>query len=110
MTEPRPSLAERTHWPPVLTPEDVAVVLGLASERAARDFIVRNGVPHARVGGRMFVLAETLIAFLRDLEVRRESPEEVRARADETIRQIAPTARACRRGRRPPRPDRAEVT
>jgi hypothetical protein len=110
MTEPRPSLAERAHWPPVLSPEDVAVVLDLPSERAARSFLVNNGVPHARVGGRMFVLSETLISFLRDHEVRRESPEEVRARADETIRQIAPTAHARRRGRRPPRPDRAEVT
>jgi hypothetical protein len=110
MTEPRPSLAERARWPPVLTPEDVAVVLDLPSERAARDFAVRNGVPCSRVGGRMYILAETLIAFLREHEVRQESPEEVRARADETIRQLAPTAHARRRGRRPPRPDRTEVT
>jgi hypothetical protein len=101
---PRPSLAERAQLPPILWPEDVAVVLGLPSERAAREFLVKNGVPHSRVGGRLFVLAETLIGFLRDREERRESPEEIAARADETIRQIAPTSRDQRRGRKPPGP------
>jgi hypothetical protein len=110
MTDPRPTLAERAHLPPVLWPEDVAAVLGLPSKRAAREFLVKNGVPHSRVGGRMFVLAETLIEFLRDHEVRREPPEEIAARADETIRQIAPAARSRRRGQRPPRPKGSEET
>lgn len=98
----RASLAERAALPPILSPEDVAVVLGLSSARAARELLLRHGVPHVRLGGRVYVLAESLVAWLRDRQERHPSREEVRARADETIRSIAPTSRARRRGRRPP--------
>ncbi len=102
MTDSRPSLADRAHLPPVLWPEDVAVVLGLPSPRAAREFLRREGVPHTRVGGRVYVLAETLIAFFQGRQERRETKAEIRKRADKTVQQIAPTARQRRRGRKPP--------
>jgi hypothetical protein len=102
MIEPRPSLAERAHWPPVLLPEDMAVVLGLGSERGAREFLVKHGVPHARVGGRVFVLADELVGWLREHQQRHPTREELREKADATIREIAPTVRQRRRSRRPP--------
>jgi hypothetical protein len=102
MTSPRRSLAERALWPPVLLPEDMAVVLGLGSERAAREFLAKHGVPHARVGTRVFVLADELVGWLRERQQRHPTREELREKADATIRGIAPTARQRRRGRRPP--------
>jgi hypothetical protein len=102
MTEPRSTLAERACWPPVLSPEDVAVVLGLGSERAAREFLMKRGVPHARVGGRVYVLTDELIGWLRQRQQRHPSREDLREKADATVRDIAPTARQRRRGRRPP--------
>ena len=102
----RPSLAERANWPPILWPEDVAVVLGLASERAAREFLLNHGVPHIRAGGRVFVLTETLLSWMKGQEARQESKAEISARADETIRAIAPTTRERRRGRKPPKATR----
>jgi hypothetical protein len=87
----------------------MAAVLGLPSPRAAKEFIATHGIPHIRLGKRVFVLAETLVAFLRDREKRRLTKEEARKKATETVRQIAPTARARNRGRKPPRVDRGST-
>ena len=100
--EGRHSMVERSRIPLILWLADVAVVLGLPSPRAAGEFLANNGVPHARVAGRVFVLSETLVAFIKEHEERRETPAEARERADAVVRQIAPTARQCRRGRKPP--------
>jgi hypothetical protein len=100
---PRTSFAERAAPPLVLWPADLAVVLGLGGERMAREFIIEHGVPHVRLGHRIYVLRETLFAFLREHEERRPTRGQLREKADETIRQIAPTARQRRRGRKPPR-------
>lgn len=102
MTDPRPSLAERSRWPPVLDPADLAVALGFPSPRAAKAFVAKHAVPRCKVGGRIFVLRDSLIAFLRDHEERPETPEKRKARVDEVVRQIAPTARQRPKRRRPP--------
>ena len=98
----RASMRERSRIPLVLFPRDLQVVLDLPSERAAREFIQIHGIAHARLGGRMFVLAETLVAFIKEHEERRETPAEARERADTVVSQIAPTAAQRRRGRKPP--------
>ncbi|MHC4473407.1 MAG: hypothetical protein ACYTDY_19070 [Planctomycetota bacterium] len=102
----RATLTERSALPPILLPEDVAVVLGLPSERSAREFLQKNGVPHTRIGGRVYVLTKTLVAFFEGKQERRPTRDEIRKKATETVRQIAPTARARGRGRKPPRVDR----
>lgn len=106
VTSTHPTLSERAHWPPVLDPEDLAVALGLASERAAREFLLKNGVPHVRVGGRVYVLTDVLLDWLRERQERHPTKEEARARADQTIRAIAPPSHQKRRGRKPPTPRR----
>lgn len=110
MTSPRPTLAERAHWPPVLDPEDLAVVLGLPSERAAKEFIQTHGVPCIRLGQRVYVVVESLVAFFREHEARPPSREELREKADAVIAQIAPPVPARQRERRPPRPKGGELT
>jgi hypothetical protein len=100
----RPSLAERATWPPVLDPEDLATVLGIPSARAAREFLQNHGIPHIRAGGRVYVLTETLLTWMKGQEARRESKAEISARADATVRAIAPTTRERQRGRKPPKP------
>ena len=101
----RHSMAERSRLPAVLWDADVAVVLGLPSARAAREFLVNHGVAHARLGARIFITTETLVAFIRDHEERRQTKAEIRAKADAVVAEIAPTARQRRRGRRPPGAD-----
>lgn len=67
---PEPVSRERpTTWPPVLTVGDVAALLGLQSERVAREFIAREGVPHVRKGKRVLVLLDSLVAWLKANEI-----------------------------------------
>ena len=47
---------------------DVARLLGLPSEEAARKFVARYGIPHAKVGRNTFVLLESLISYLKTKE------------------------------------------
>ena len=96
------TMAERSRVPLVLLPRDVQVMLDLPSERAALEFLKNNGVAHTRVAGRVFVLAESLLEYLRANEERYETPTEARERADAVVSQIAPTAARRRRGRKPP--------
>ena len=100
------SMRERSRIPLVLFPRDLQVVLDLASERAAREFVVNNGIPYVRAAGRIYVLRASLIAFMLERQERRETPAEARERADALVSQIAPTAAQRRRGRKPPEVDK----
>ena len=95
-------MVERSRIPLVLLPRDLQVVLDLASERAAREFVMTNGIPYVRAAGRIYVLRDSLIAFMLERQQRRETPAEARERADAVVKQIAPTAARKRRGRKPP--------
>jgi hypothetical protein len=47
---------------------DLARLLGLPTEEAARKFVDRHQVPHAKVGRSMFVLLDSLISYLKARE------------------------------------------
>jgi hypothetical protein len=96
LTDSRASYVKRSRLPWILWPEDVALVMGLASPRSARAFLLRHGVPHARIGGRVYVTRDTLLAFLQEQEMRHPTKEEVRKKVDEDLKRIAPTARQRR--------------
>lgn len=67
MTAEQP--ARRTaSWPPVLCMQDLADLLGLQSERAARNFVTRREVPHIKEGRRILVLLDSLLAWLKSKE------------------------------------------
>lgn len=99
MTDPRLPFVDRVLLPPVLLPDDIAVVLDLPSERAARELIVRHGVPHIRLGGRIYVRAAALLAFLEGREQVAPTEEAAKAKAEEDLRAIAPTLKE-RQGRK----------
>ena len=61
--EPAPDLTTS-----ILTMEAVARVLGLASGRAAREFVKRHGVPFIKAGRQYLVLKSALEEFLRARE------------------------------------------
>lgn len=69
---------DRAALPPILWPEDIAVVLRLPHERAAREWILKHGLKHVRIGKRVYVLRESLMEFLKEKETRRPSREEIR--------------------------------
>ena len=56
----------RSAFPPLLTLEDVALLLGLANDRAARRLIQTQGIPHTRLGRRIFVVLEDLVRFVQN--------------------------------------------
>jgi len=91
---------DRSLPPPVLLPADVAALLDLPSPRAAREFVARHGVPHVRLGGRVYVRLESLLAFLEDREETPPGEAEARERAAEGLRRIAPSQRAKQARRR----------
>ncbi len=74
--------ARRSTLPPVLTVADVAELLGLQSERAAREFIAREAVPCIRKGKRVLVLLDSLLAWLKAHESRDDRAARVRSAAD----------------------------
>lgn len=75
---------------PVLTSADVGCLLGLQSERAARNLIARQGIPRVRVGRRTLVLRSSLLRRLRE----RESIDDRGARMKAILDQMG-----CRRRR-----------
>ena len=85
---------------PVLLAGDVAGLLGLPSERAGREFVARHGVPHCRLGGRIYVRLAALLAFLEAHETRARTDEEVREEAAEDLLGLAPTLRQKQARRR----------
>ena len=60
----------RAAWPNPLLSADLAAVLGFPSAAAARRWVIRERVPHLRVGRRLAVRREALIEALRIREVR----------------------------------------
>jgi hypothetical protein len=58
----------RAAWPDPLFMPDLALVLGLPSVRAARDFVLDRGIPHLRVGGRLAVRRQALLSWLDSQE------------------------------------------
>ena len=78
-----------SHEKLILLPEDIAIVLGLASERAAREFLQKHGVPASRVGGRIFVLRSSLLRFLREREGGEQTPPDIPAHAIRLARRAA---------------------
>jgi hypothetical protein len=76
---------------PLLLAGDLAAVLGLPSERAAREFVARHGVPHCRLGGRIYVRLAALLAFLEAHETMALTDAEIRAEAAEDLDRLAPT-------------------
>ena len=52
----------------ILRPEHLKDLLGLASERAAREWIHREGVPYVQVGRSFLVLRASLVAWLKEHE------------------------------------------
>ena len=82
---------DRSYPPPVLLPDDLATLLDLPSARAAREFISRHGVPHVRLGGRIYVRFDALLAFLEAREETQPTEAEVRERAAGELSRIAPT-------------------
>ncbi len=91
MSDGRASLVRRSRLPPVLWSSDLSLILGLPSERAGRDFIRTHGVPHCRLGGRIYVRLAALLAFLEDHETVVPTEAEAREKATEDLRGIAPS-------------------
>lgn len=91
---------DRCFPPPVLLPADLAAILDLPTPRAAREFVARHGVPNIRLGGRVYVRLESLLAFLESREAVPPTEEEARDRAVEDLRRIAPSRRAAQTGRK----------
>ncbi len=79
---------------------DLAAVLGLPSERSAREFVARHGVPCCRLGGRIYVRLAALLAFLEAHETTTRTDEEIRAEAAEDLLGLAPTLRQKQARRR----------
>lgn len=59
----------RAAWPDPLLSDDLAAVLGYSSPAAARRWVIRERIPHLRVGRRLAVRREALLAALRAREV-----------------------------------------
>lgn len=74
---------------PVLGLGDVATLLGLRSCKAARRFIVRQGVPHVRVGRKILVLRSSLLRWLRARETDGSAQSEPAARLAAIDRSMA---------------------
>ncbi len=83
------------HTPPrvreVLRPLDLIGILG-KSERTVRDAIRRHGIPHIRLGGRVLVLRDSLLAWLASREHQEPTREERQADAEQAIRAITRAA------------------
>jgi len=69
-------------WPPILTIADLAALLGLQSERAAREFVAREGVPCVRKGKRILVLLDSLLAWMKANETKDDRAARVLSAAD----------------------------
>ena len=52
----------------ILRPADLVEILGLASERAAREWLHREGVPYVWVGRSLVVLRPSLLKWLKEHE------------------------------------------
>jgi len=91
---------ERRHPPPVLVCGDLALLLDLPSERAAREFVARHGVPHCRLGGRIYVRLTALLAFLEAHETQVRTGEQIREEVAEDLLGLAPTLRQKQARRR----------
>jgi hypothetical protein len=85
---------------PVLLAGDLAAILGLPSERSAREFVARHGIPCCRLGGRLYVRLAALLAFLEAHETRARTDEEIRAEAAGELDRLAPTLRQKQARRR----------
>jgi len=85
--------ADRKTLPLVLLPADLALALGLPSERAALELIQKHRLPYVPLGKRKLVLRDSLLDYLKDREVVPESEEEIEARAELVIAQVLPRAR-----------------
>jgi hypothetical protein len=81
---------------PVLTAADVGALLGLQSIRAARELIVREGIPHVRLGKRLLVLRRSLLGWLAARERVDDRAARVRSAADR-IRSVGRVASVPRR-------------
>lgn len=71
MTNPTPRYGEhitRSSWPLVLFLPDLALVLGVETPSAARRLVLREGIPHLRVGRRMAVRRQALLEWVAGRE------------------------------------------
>jgi hypothetical protein len=100
MTREFESYAKRGSPPPILLAGDLVEILGLPSERSAREFVARHGVPCCRLGGRIYVRLAALLAFFEAHETRARTDEEVRAEAADELHRLAPTLRQKQARRR----------
>ena len=82
-----PVSRRRSSFPPVLLPVDLAQLLGLPSERSARNWLRRSGVPFIRDGQRAIVLLDEVIAHLKTRSYPGGTP------SDEEVADTAPRAR-----------------
>ena len=55
-------------WPPVLTPDLCAAMLGLKSGREALKLARRRELPSVRRGKRVLFLTESIVTYLRTME------------------------------------------
>ena len=91
MSDGRASLVKRSRLPLVLWSSDLSLILGLPSERAGRDFIRTHGIPHCRLGGRIYVRLAALLAFLEAHETVVPTEAESKEKAAEDLRGTAPS-------------------
>ena len=66
----------------VLCPAHIKDLLGLASERAAREWVHREGVPHIQVGRSFVVLRASLLAWLKEHEAAEPGDQALTSAAD----------------------------
>ncbi len=95
---PEPSAGQPVR--PVLLAGDLAAILGLPSERSAREFVARHGVPCCRLGGRIYVRLAALLVFLEAHETTTRTDEEIREEVAEDLLGLAPTLRQKQARRR----------
>lgn len=83
--EPRRARRDRRSaapLPAILHASDLGELLGLQSTRAARTLIVREGIPHVRLGKRMLVLTTSLLRWIEARERVDDRAARVTAAAD----------------------------
>ncbi len=93
-------LFDRGNPPLILLTGDIARIFELPSERAGREFVARHGVPHCRLGGRIYVRLAALLVFLEAHEKQVRTEEEVREEVAEDLLGLAPTLRQKQARRR----------
>jgi hypothetical protein len=90
------------HEKKVLSLMDVAGLLGLPSKDSAARLLKNLGVPRVIGAGRTYVLTSSFLARLGELEEVPLTDAEIRRRAAEDLKAIAPTARSRRRRNKSP--------